>query len=189
MGPSLTCTPCSHGYSTASSASMSASNCTSIETLSSCWTTVFSMGTYGAVDMGNATTNTLFNNSSSKVFRRTCPNCATTHVMVYYQRLTAIPGDFSVHGQMVDAWMDAGNVLGTDFKLFTGWTNFIGSTGAWTFCNYNDATYCGGVAFPRDCGPSGRVTGQWTGTHSTQRGCGQYLHPNIKYEVLTCSLN
>ena len=54
-------------------------------------------------------------------------------------------------------WFSADNVMGTDFDLYSTYDDAIAETNAWAYCNYDDP----GIGFPRDCGVSGGVGGQW----------------------------
>jgi hypothetical protein len=54
-------------------------------------------------------------------------------------------------------WSSNFNNLNVNFLLFSTYDDLLANRNAWRFCNYDDA----GVAFPRDCGPSGDVPSQW----------------------------
>ena len=55
-------------------------------------------------------------------------------------------------------WFDANNKCGDDFNIYSSYTDALTNKNPWKYCNFNDA----GVGFPRDCGLSGLVGGQWT---------------------------
>ena len=64
-------------------------------------------------------------------------------------------------------------MLNRDFELYGSEADMNAGLNKWQFCNYDDNT----VAFPRDCGVSGPVGGQWS---ATQRGGGQ---TNVQFYV------
>ena len=63
---------------------------------------------------------------------------------------------------MVNTWSSSNNVLNVDFELYSTLEDLENGDNRWTYCNYDD----GGVGFPRDCGPTGHVPGQWTPAQS-----------------------
>jgi len=134
---------------------------------------VYSKGEYGLLDLGEQTTNKLFN--VYKIFKRDCLSCGDEYKEIYYKRLTDIPENFSIYSQF-NNWTNVNNVLNTDFKLYSTLEDLINDTNAWDFCNYNDPN----IGFPRDCGSSttSNMGGQW---NSLTRG-GQ---PNVKYSIVT----
>ncbi len=153
------------------------------------WTTVLARGPNGYVDMGETYTNALF--TQAGVFRRFCTGCALSHYQIYYVRTTPIPAlatTFSAYRQMRDRWthVDSGNtnLLGTDFELYNTLGDALNAQNKWTFCNYDNAGACGGVGFPRDCGPTGSVVGQWNSWNCTVGGTfnGQ---PDFQFQVGT----
>jgi len=98
----------------------------------------------------------------SKVFYRTCPDCGSTHHIIFYKRISTTMGAFSVTSNMFDTWSRAQNVLNQDFELYGSEADMNAGVNKWQFCNYDDNNEK--VAFPRDCGVSGLVGGQWSGT-------------------------
>ena len=49
--------------------------------------------------------------------------------------------------------------MNEQFALFSSYDDLLANRSPWSFCNYaNDDP---GIAFPRDCGPSGPVYNQW----------------------------
>jgi hypothetical protein len=119
------------------------------------WRTVFSKGSYGPVDLGESQTDSLFN--SGHVFRRECKNCAPSHELIYYKRTSRSP--FSAYSNMKNCWESFNNQLNVDFKLYSTLEDMNADRNAWISCNYDDCTH--GIGFPRDCGPSGLISGQW----------------------------
>eukprot|EP01001_Neometanema_parovale_P005030 NODE_1771_length_1613_cov_307.518121_g1685_i0.p1 GENE.NODE_1771_length_1613_cov_307.518121_g1685_i0~~NODE_1771_length_1613_cov_307.518121_g1685_i0.p1 ORF type:complete len:480 (-),score=153.38 NODE_1771_length_1613_cov_307.518121_g1685_i0:174-1556(-) len=102
-----------------------------------------------------ATVDSMF--AKSGVFRRDCPNCIETHKTIYYKRLTPIPAGFSIFDNMFKTWSSVNNKLHVDFQLYSSEADMKANTNAWTCCNFDDP----GVAFPRDCGSTACVGGQW----------------------------
>jgi len=122
---------------------------------------VFARGSAGSLDMGATLVNTQF--ASSMFFFRDCTSCGSSHRFIFYKRLTPIPATFSIYDQMITTWSSANNVLNTDFKLYSSYADMMKGVNAWTSCNYDDS----GIAFPRDCGPTGLIGSQW---NSLSRG-------------------
>lgn len=98
--------------------------------------------------------------SVGDMLERTCPSCGAQHQTIVYKRLTD-PGTIDFRKLMLQDWFNSppggSNVLNTDFALFSSRDDAAADTNPWAFCNYND----GGVGFPRDCGVSSFVGGQW----------------------------
>lgn len=90
------------------------------------------------------------------VIRRECARCSSQHHDVYYKRLTD-KTTFDAYGLLLETWSSTNNALNTDFELYSSLRDAANNRSAWNFCNYDDP----GVAFPRDCGPSDSVGGQW----------------------------
>ena len=93
------------------------------------------------------------------------PNASSSdHKNVVYKRLTPLNG-LDLAQTLTTNWFSTGkvdnNVFNVDFKLFTSLPDAKADRNAWKFCNFNDP----GVGFPRDCGPSGAVGGQWISTY------------------------
>jgi hypothetical protein len=110
--------------------------------------------------------------------RRVCKSCnRDSHKDVIYKRLTS-GGTISFKNLFLANWFsnpegEGSNIRGSDFNLFSSLEDAVNNANPWTYCNYNDQ----GIGFPRDCGPTGWVPGQW---NSVRRG-GQsdfayYLH-------------
>jgi len=99
----------------------------------------------------------------SGVVTRECLNCASSHQFIVYKRLTHVE-TFNYGWILLHSWMTRDacqsapcqpnnglpNWLNTDFELYSSLEDAKHGRNKWTHCNYND----GGVAFPRDCGPS-----------------------------------
>jgi len=136
------------------------------------FTTVYSKGSYGSVDLGATETNRLF--GISNVFRRECSDCVGPYTEIYYKRLTPIPSTLSIYS-LFNEWKSTNNLINVDFKLYRSMSDLLKDTNAWATCNYDDA----GIGFPRDCGPTTSTIagGQW---NSLTRGGQQ----NVKFSVL-----
>merc|ERR1719273_2190476 len=108
----------------------------------------------------------LFNDhwSVGAIICRHCPGCASSHQHICYKRLTE-PAGAASNGYILFTtnWYNNGNVLNTDFELYSSLEDAKIGSNKWNYCNYNDP----GIGFPRDCGPTGPVGGQW---NSRNRG-------------------
>jgi len=91
-------------------------------------------------------------------------------------------------------WANQDNILNTDFKIYDSEAAARSGTGAWTFCNYNDAD----VGYPRDCGRNGNQHNHWfsmpaDGQHDANSGGGSQrfdirnIHAGASFEVYTGS--
>jgi hypothetical protein len=112
------------------------------------------------------------------IIHRYCPNCGSQHRNIYYKRLTPWPtsydrGNRDACDLFTVTWSNRNNNLNTDFKLYSTLADARADRNAWRSCNYNDPN----IGFPRDCGVSGHVGGQW---NSKTRG-GQ---ANVVYTVI-----
>jgi hypothetical protein len=120
-------------------------------------TLVFEMKSWQVTtDLGATAVDQLF--ATSKVLYRLCPNCLSTHQEIFYQRVTSIPASFSIYSNLIDTWTSTNNILNTNFQLFGSYSDFSSQLNAWQVCNYDSW----GVGFPRDCGPTGLITRQWS---------------------------
>ena len=106
-------------------------------------------------NIGQASMDSLF--LLSGVFYRSCANCVTSHQSIYYRRITPFPTGFSLYVNIITQWLSTSNVLNVDFYLYSSWSDLQNDVNRWQYCNYAD-----GVGFPRDCGPTGMVSDQWT---------------------------
>ena len=88
---------------------------------------------------------------------------------MYYRRLTPMPDNFNLLDILMNNWFDGDNKLNNDFALYSSYMDAYFDTYRWLFCNFSDA----GVGFPRDCGPTQRVSNQW---NSYTHGCGDVHH-------------
>ena len=120
--------------------------------------------------------NALF--AGSFIFYRLCSDCISTHQIIYYKRISPIPVEFSIYEQM-NMWSSNNNILNTDFKLYGSYSDLIRNVNAWSFCNYDD--FAAFIGFPRDCGPTGWVPGQWNKADGTN-------HPNFAFYVLNSGI-
>mmetsp|Transcript_7833 Transcript_7833/g.11962 ORF Transcript_7833/g.11962 Transcript_7833/m.11962 type:complete len:507 (-) Transcript_7833:105-1625(-) len=101
------------------------------------------------------------------VVRRYCDSCAPSHRDIYYKRLTPLPEGLNFLDLFLNNWKSGeGNEFHKDFELYSSMDDVKAESNEWTFCNFN----YGGIGFPRDCGPTGRIDCQW---NSYSRGiCG-----------------
>jgi hypothetical protein len=89
--------------------------------------------------------------------RRKCASCYASHVDIFYQRLTPLPADVNFLDYFLKTWKSAGNVLNTDFKLYSSLEEAKADENGWAWCNYDHQH----VGFPRDCGPRVGVGSNW----------------------------
>lgn len=59
--------------------------------------------------------------------------------------------------------MSNGNILNTDFYLFSTFSDLQNSTNKWQYCNYDDTN----VGIFRDCGKTSLIGNSWLGNGST----------------------
>ena len=77
---------------------------------------------------------------------------------------------FDARKNFLYSWTSSNNVLGSDFNLYSSFTEAIFEVNEWQFCNYDDNR----VGFPRDCAPISHEGGQWNawgwpyGTHNKE---------------------
>lgn len=102
---------------------------------------------------------TLLNAAPNKIVRRTCMGCETSHLEVYYKRITSTPSD--ILETLKNTWSATQNTLGTDFNLYSNYEDAVNGVNAWTYCDYNDGSAEKAFGFPGNCGPSGAVEDQW----------------------------
>jgi len=102
---------------------------------------------------------------TGSIVRRICRSChRNTHKDIIYKRLTP-KGEVDFKDLFLNHWQSNENVRTSDFNLFSSMDDAENDTNPWQFCNYNDW----GVGFPRDCGPTGPVGGEWV----SMRGHGE----------------
>jgi hypothetical protein len=138
------------------------------------WKVVYSKGTYGNVDLGEATTNELF--KKSKIFKRDCLDCNFQFKTIFYKRITEIPSVLSIY-KLFNDWKSYTNILNTDFKLYNSYDDLLSDTNSWDKCTYDEPS----VGFPKTCYNSNagvEIANQW---NSLTKPGGQQ---NIKFSVL-----
>jgi len=90
--------------------------------------------------------------------------------MIVYKRLTAAPDELDFHFLFTEKWLDHPNNINLiDFTLHSSMEDALINKNPWSFCNYDH------VGFPRDCGPSNFVGGQWSTPHGGQRDVAFYV--------------
>lgn len=55
---------------------------------------------------------------------------------------------FDLYSNLANTWASAGNVLGTDFNMYSTYADAQAGVNGWQSCNFDDS----GVGYPRDCG-------------------------------------
>jgi hypothetical protein len=123
------------------------------------WTVVYSNMSDAPVDLGESTTNAKF--AQTMIFKRECPSCVDDYKTVFYKRLTPVPTGTSIYNLMRYSWKSQGNILNTDFKLYSTLQDLKANTNQWAYCNYDDSS----VAAFRDCGKTmdNKTGAQWNG--------------------------
>lgn len=122
----------------------------------STWPVVLAKGNFGNINIGEAAFNEMFRNSQSHIARRECQDCTGTHQLIFYKRLTNVDS-FNAFDYLANNWFSSNNNLNSDMQLFSTYEDAVSGNNPWQYCNYDDS----GVGFPRDCGPTGYVGGQW----------------------------
>jgi predicted outer membrane repeat protein len=83
---------------------------------------IFRKGAYGYLDDGPPAFNEHV--AAGTVLRRECRFCQGKFKLVYYKRLTAVPGAVSLYDELTGTYTgDAGNALNQDFELYFGWAD------------------------------------------------------------------
>ena len=106
---------------------------TSLPSFSASDVVVYSTGSYGSSSISKSSTDSLFNG----VFYRKCSTsgtypCDSEHALIYYKRLTCIPSSFSVYDNMLITWSSSNNVLNTDFKLYSSYSDLVNDVNSWS---------------------------------------------------------
>jgi hypothetical protein len=139
------------------------SNCPVKSADTSGWTTAVELSSDGSsttTDIGQDAWNAIFD---------ICP-------VVRYTRNGAVKAVYkrtNLHTKWPDAynlftytWSSSSNSLNVDFEIYDDEVSMRNGANKWQYCNYNDPD----VGFPRDCGKTGNVGGEWFsmpgGTHS-----------------------
>ena len=120
------------------------------------WVLGLAKGSYGSKDIGKDEFNKIFQQSSSAIIKRVCSSCSNDYKEIYYRRYTN-PSSFTPYDYMKQNWFSKNNAVNKDFGIFSSYADAVSRQNPWKFCNYNDP----GIGFPRDCGKTGGVGGQW----------------------------
>ncbi len=80
------------------------------------------------------------------IAERRCSSCAAGHISIFYKRFTS-PETVDYSQLLLGEWVSAGNMLGTDFGLYSTLSDALTGSNIWAACNYDD--YVGSF---RDCG-------------------------------------
>lgn len=94
------------------------------------------------------------------VWRECYQGCAESHRNIYYRRISN-PSNWDAWDNFMRYWKSSNNVINTNFELYGSEADLAAQQNRWTYCNYDDTSTCGGVAFPRNCGPTGSASNQW----------------------------
>jgi hypothetical protein len=109
---------------------------------------------FGTVNLGESEFNRLFHASPNKIIKRWCADCSHSHQQIFYKRLTGL-NTFEPYTYMLQSWVEADNVMGTDFELYSTYHDALAGTNAWQFCSFDGAT-----GFPHNCGPQASTENQ-----------------------------
>jgi hypothetical protein len=127
---------------------------------------------FGTVTKNKAEFNALAQTAKLGIVRRECTDCVATHNDVYFRRKKN-PESYDYWDGLLITWRgDVG--FHTDFDIYSSYDDAIKDKNPWNACNGNDP----GVGFPRDCGPTKQVGGQWTGIQRDARH-------NYRFSVFT----
>ena len=102
----------------------------------------------------------LFAEADHKIIHRVCATCLDSHKHIYYKRLTDVPNTMNLLHVLKNSWISTNNAFNVDFELYSSFEDAIAGQNRWTFCNFNS-----GRGFPYECGPTGKVTWQWSRFH------------------------
>ena len=117
------------------------------------WATAVAISDQGRVltDIGKEEFNAQF---------RLCPvvrYSLKTVVHSVYVRTSSVPVGMNAYDYFTKTWSSNNNKRGTDFEIYDSLNDAQAENDPWSFCNFDDP----GVGYPRDCGKSGQVDGQW----------------------------
>tara|TARA_B100000902_G_scaffold106653_1_gene108509 strand:+ start:584 stop:5302 length:4719 start_codon:yes stop_codon:yes gene_type:complete len=66
--------------------------------------------------------------SPNKIIKRECQDCASSHKTIYYKRLTPLnklTANSGIKDLMLDNWFSQGNILNTDFELYSSYKDAV----------------------------------------------------------------
>lgn len=98
--------------------------------------------------------------SSSKIIRRVCTGCKSTHRDIFYRRVaneTALPEGFDLLETLYQKFTEENNQMGTHFGIYSSYDDAASRSNPWEYCNYSESK-----GFPSECGPTGRQTSQFS---------------------------
>eukprot|EP01083_Nonionella_stella_P163213 536457_1 len=129
---------------------------------------------FAPLDVGYKAFNEYFHQAAVPIIRRECPQCNSTHQVIYYKKV-ATDDSFDAYETMYswenpsvyDEYMGKDTSLHKVFNLYSSLSDALNDENAWTYCNYCDGTEkdkygnkhaCGSFY---ECGPTGNVPDQW----------------------------
>jgi len=136
------------------------------------WVTLFETGVDNTLN-DEETFNRIFQEAGSGIVRRECSGCTATHQTIFLKADN--PSGFDAYNELLVRWTSSGHKR--YMHLYSSLEDALQGTNEWQYCNGNS----NGIGFPRDCGPTGRVNGQWS---SLSRTGGQLF---FKFSVLKAS--
>lgn len=95
-------------------------------------------------DIGRIRFNQLFKNTmrftnGGPIARLCYSGCVSSHQKILYHRITELTVDLYTY--MKTEWKSAGNILNTDFRLHSSYSDVLSNTNPWQYCNYDVCTY------------------------------------------------
>eukprot|EP00929_Paragymnodinium_shiwhaense_P081617 TRINITY_DN4275_c0_g1_i6.p1 TRINITY_DN4275_c0_g1~~TRINITY_DN4275_c0_g1_i6.p1 ORF type:complete len:319 (+),score=63.51 TRINITY_DN4275_c0_g1_i6:57-1013(+) len=142
------------------------------------WTAIWEAGNLGDSRPDEVTFNGKARRARMGIIKRSCTGCADSHKEVYFRWKQSLDS-FDAYQTLLVTWRD--DNFHTDFDIYSTLDDATANTNAWTSCNADDA----GIGFPRDCGPSAAVGGQWTSlTRGGQADYAFYVHEQERWEWL-----
>jgi len=139
------------------------------------WQRIYGSGTVTGPTPSAADFNQQIWDAGTGILRRICEgSCRDDYKEMYYVRRTG-KTTFNFYERLLVTWDDTG--FHTDFDIYSTQEDALTEQNPWTFCNSAVKVGHHGVAFPRDCGVTGFVGGQWNGLTGGQR--------NYAFELLT----
>jgi len=116
--------------------------------------TLFQHGSFGSQQLNESEFNKCFWEAGTGIMRRSCNPCPMEEVFIrVYPRS---PTDWNAYQELLVTWSASG--FRSTFDIFMSLEDAFAGQNPWTYCNGNDP----GIGFPRDCGPTGPQSYQWT---------------------------
>lgn len=118
----------------------------------SIWIPLFSTDADG-VQHDEAIFNHIFREAGSGIIRRQCSGCASTHQDVYIKIYN--PAQWNTYTELLITWSNSGS--GSYFNIYSSLADAQAGRNARQACRGKFQN----IVFPRNCGPTGTIEGQW----------------------------